>query len=127
MNNPNFVDQVSKVTFDMTQDEGAATSANRPSQLKWDRKKKKMVAGDGVGADNKKMIRSESGALLPASYKSGRFDEWRKSKRVSQPSRKPQADESAAKPSDKIVSAVPKSRFRGLMSTVSTQGSTRER
>lgn len=107
MNNPNFVDQVSKVTFDMTQDEGAATKTNRPSQLKWDRKKKKMVAGDGIGADNKKMIRSESGALLPASYKSGRFDEWRKSKRVSQSSRKPSSEDPvAAKSTDRNVSVV---------------------
>jgi len=104
MNNPNFVDQVGKVAFDMTQDEGRATAVNRPSQLKWDRKKRKMVAGDGVGADNKKMIRSESGALLPASYKSGRFDEWRKSKRATQNSRKAPTEDTAAKSSDKTVS-----------------------
>ena len=41
-----------------------------------------MVATNEVGADNKKMIRSESGAILPASYKSGRYDEWRKSRRI---------------------------------------------
>ena len=82
MKNPNFVEQLGQVTFDMTQDEGAAARANRPSQLKWDRKKKRMVK-DEIGADNKKLIRSESGALLPASYKSGRYDEWRRGKRSS--------------------------------------------
>lgn len=80
MKNPNFVEQLGQVTYDMTQDEGAAARANRPSQLKWDRKKKRMVK-DEVGSDNKKLIRSESGALLPASYKSGRYDEWRKGRR----------------------------------------------
>lgn len=79
--NPNFTEQVGKATFDMNGDESGILRANRPSQLKWDRKKKKMVSTGQVGADNKKMIRSESGALLPASYKSGRFEEWRKRRR----------------------------------------------
>lgn len=65
----------------MNNDDGGVLRANRPSQLKWDRKKKKMVSTGQVGADNKKMIRSESGALLPASYKSGRFEEWRKKRK----------------------------------------------
>lgn len=80
MNNANFVDQVGKATYDIAQDEGAAARLNKPSQLKWDRRKKKMVKNE-IGADNKKLIRTESGALLPASYKSGRYDEWRKSRR----------------------------------------------
>ena len=74
------MDQVGRATYDIAQDEGAATRLNKPSQLKWDRKKKRMVKTE-VGADNKKLIRTESGALLPASYKSGRYDEWRKSRR----------------------------------------------
>jgi hypothetical protein len=52
------------------------------SQLTWDRKKKKFVQGDGVGADNKKLVRTESGARLPASFRSGRFDEWKAKKRI---------------------------------------------
>lgn len=80
LNSANFVDQVGKATYDIAQDEGAAVRTNKPSQLKWDRKKKKMVKTE-IGADNKKLIRTESGALLPATYKSGRYEEWRKSKR----------------------------------------------
>jgi hypothetical protein len=68
-------------TLDLVQDEGSAVRAGKASQLKWDRKSKKFGNKNEVGADNKKMIRSESGALLPASYRSGRYDEWRKSKR----------------------------------------------
>jgi ATP-dependent RNA helicase DDX54/DBP10 len=51
--------------------------------MKWDRKKKRFTSGDQVGADNKKMIRSESGALLPASYNSGRYREWKQTRRKS--------------------------------------------
>jgi ATP-dependent RNA helicase DDX54/DBP10 len=58
-------------------DEGEAQKAQKASQLKWDRKKKRFVKGDGIGSNNEKMIRSESGALLPASFKSGKFDEWK--------------------------------------------------
>jgi len=62
-------------------DEGEAQRAQKASQLKWDRKKKRFVKGDGVGSNNEKMIRSESGALLPASFKSGRFDAWKQRNR----------------------------------------------
>lgn len=40
----------------------------------WDKKKKKMV---GLSGDNKVgKIKSESGAWIPASYRSGRYDHW---------------------------------------------------
>jgi len=55
---------------------GVAEAKRRQSQLKWDRKKKKFVKGDGVGADNVKMIKTESGTKLPVSYKSGRYEDW---------------------------------------------------
>jgi len=53
--------------------------------MTWSKKKKKFVRGDGAGADNVKMVKTESGAKLPASYRSGRFDEWRTKARVSLP------------------------------------------
>lgn len=43
------------------------------------------MKGDGIGADNKKLVRSESGQKLPASFKSGVFDEWRSKQRISLP------------------------------------------
>jgi hypothetical protein len=55
------------------------------SKLVWNKKKKKFVRGDGTGSDNVKMVRAESGVKLPASYRSGRFDEWRAKARVSLP------------------------------------------
>lgn len=71
-----FAEQASQVTFDLTNDTGAAEQKRRQSQLKWDRKKKKFVKGDGAGADNVKMIKTESGTKLPISYKSGRYEDW---------------------------------------------------
>ncbi|WWC67642.1 uncharacterized protein I206_101552 [Kwoniella pini CBS 10737] len=68
-------------TIDMTADEGTAARAQKASQLSWDRKKRKFVTPT-IGADNKKMIRSESGSLLPASYNSGRYTAWKSRKRT---------------------------------------------
>ncbi len=80
-----FSEQVRTATLNLNQDEGAAQRAQRASQLSWDRKKRKFVKGEGVGADNQKMIRGESGALLPATFQSGRFELWKKSKKVQMP------------------------------------------
>ena len=51
----------------------------------WDKKKKKFIKGGGVGADNIKLVRTENGTRLPATYKSGRFDEWKKKTKVAVP------------------------------------------
>lgn len=80
-----FVEQARNVTMDLNGDEGIVTRAARPSQLSWDKKKRRFTKGDGIGADNKKLVRTESGAQLPASFKSGRFDEWKAQKRVRLP------------------------------------------
>lgn len=53
--------------------------------MNWDKKKKKFIKGDGVGADNVKLVRTENGTRLPASYRSGRFDEWKAKSRVTLP------------------------------------------
>jgi len=76
-----FAEGIHASTLNLAADEGRAHGAQKASQMKWDRKKKRFTSGDQVGADNKKMIRSESGALLPASYNSGRFREWKQSHR----------------------------------------------
>lgn len=76
-----FAEQARSATLDLNGDEGEAQRAQKASQLKWDRKRKRFVKGDGIGSNNEKMIRTESGALLPASFKSGRFAEWQRSKK----------------------------------------------
>jgi len=80
-----FAEQAAHATFDLTNDDGVAQRQRRDSQLTWDKKKKKFVKGGGEGADNIKIVTTESGARLPASYRSGRFDEWKAKNKVSLP------------------------------------------
>lgn len=79
-----FVEQAKRATFNLAGDDETrlGTQSQIPNAARWDTKKKKFVQGNGVGADNKKMIRTESGKLLPASFRSGRFDEWSKEQRM---------------------------------------------
>lgn len=78
-----FAEQVKNVTFDLAGDSGAQERKRR--ELHWDKSKKKFVKGTGEGADNVKMVKTESGMKLPATYRSGRFDEWRAKSRFSLP------------------------------------------
>ncbi|KAJ7346657.1 P-loop containing nucleoside triphosphate hydrolase protein [Mycena albidolilacea] len=78
-----FAEQARGVTFDLTGDEGVADRKRR--QLSWDKKKKRFVKGDGVGADNIKLVKTEGGTRLPATYRSGRFDEWKAKSRIALP------------------------------------------
>ncbi|KAH9485411.1 ATP-dependent RNA helicase DBP10 [Psilocybe cubensis] len=78
-----FIRQASKVAFDLTNDEGKAERSS--NYQTWDKKKKKFIQGDGAGADNVKMVRTENGTRLPATFRSGRFDEWKNKSRVSLP------------------------------------------
>ncbi|KAI0930438.1 hypothetical protein AcV5_007151 [Taiwanofungus camphoratus] len=78
-----FVEQAQNVAFDLAGDEGVQDRKRR--ELKWDKKKKKFVKGSGEGADNVKLVKTESGVKLPATYRSGRFDEWKAQNRISIP------------------------------------------
>jgi ATP-dependent RNA helicase DDX54/DBP10 len=114
-----FAEQARHSTFDLAGDEGAVAQRRAQSKLVWSKKKKKFVRGDGTGSDNVKMVRAESGVKLPASYRSGRFDEWRSKARVSLPrvgeavpDRRPadhkrfkHTSTTAAKPLDKLTSS----------------------
>ncbi|KAA1473930.1 DEAD-domain-containing protein [Dentipellis sp. KUC8613] len=78
-----FAEQARNATFDLAGDEGLMPQ--KRAQLNWDKKKKKFIKGDGAGADNVKMVKTESGVKLPATYRSGRFDEWKAKSRFSLP------------------------------------------
>ncbi|PWN35244.1 DEAD-domain-containing protein, partial [Meira miltonrushii] len=79
-----FVEQAKRATFNLAGDDESrlGTQSQIPNAARWDTKKKKFIQGNGVGADNKKMIKTESGKMLPASFRSGRFDEWSKEQRM---------------------------------------------
>ncbi|KAI9842501.1 MAG: ATP-dependent RNA helicase dbp10 [Sclerophora amabilis] len=84
--NSNFVEVARGATMDLNNDEGSKSFAV-PSQargLRWDKKNKKYVAraNDEDGSKGSKMIRGESGQKIAASFRSGRFDAWRKSNKV---------------------------------------------
>ena len=80
-----FAEQAKHATFDLAGDEGVAAQKRAHSKMTWDKRKKKFIHGDGAGADNVKMVTTESGLKLPATYRSGRFDEWSAKARVNLP------------------------------------------
>jgi len=80
-----FAEQAKHAAFDIAGDEGVAAQKRTHSKMTWSKKKKKFVRGDGSGADNVKMVTTESGVKLPATYRSGRFDEWSAKTRMSLP------------------------------------------
>ena len=84
--NTNFVQAARSATMDLNNDEGAKAFAepSRASGLRWSKKDKKYVAraNDEDGSKGAKMIKGESGQKIAASFKSGRFERWRKENRV---------------------------------------------
>lgn len=71
----NFNAGAESAQLELGVDSGDGARAHH-AMLKWDRKRKKMVHVDPDGG--RKMIRTESGGRVPASYRSGRYEEWRK-------------------------------------------------
>jgi ATP-dependent RNA helicase DDX54/DBP10 len=84
--NQNFLEAARSATMDLNNDDGAKSFAE-PSKIRgmrWDKKNKKYVAraNDEDGSKGAKMIRGESGLKIAASFRSGRFDAWRKSHKI---------------------------------------------
>ena len=97
--NSNFVAAASHVAMDMTNDEGARGFAtpSRSSGVRWDKKTKKYIAraNDDDGSKGSKMICGESGLKIAASFRSGRFDAWRKSNKIDRLPRTGEAETTA--------------------------------
>lgn len=70
----NFVAGASAAELEMRADCGDDERKQR-GMLKWDRRRKKLTHTDD---SNRKMIRTENGGRIPASYKSGRYQLWKK-------------------------------------------------
>ena len=79
-----FAEQAQTATFDLAGDESLLEQRRR-KKMTWDRKKKNFVQGNGVGADNVKLVKTESGVKLPTTYRSGRFEEWKSKSKKSLP------------------------------------------
>ncbi|MCJ1399729.1 ATP-dependent RNA helicase dbp10 [Xylographa trunciseda] len=84
--NSNFVQAARNATMDLTNDDGVKGFAepSRARGMRWDKKNKKYVAraNDEDGSKGAKMVTGEGGGKIAASFRSGRFDRWRKANRV---------------------------------------------
>ena len=82
--NANFAQATRSATMDLAGDDGAAGLGEPTKQLRWDKRHKKYVSrhNDEDGSKGSRLVRGESGAKIAASFRSGRFDAWKKGKRV---------------------------------------------
>jgi len=79
-----FTTAARTATMDLAGDEN--TRSNGATQImRWDKRHKKYVrrSNDEDGSKGQRLVRGESGAKIAASFKSGRFDAWRKANKVS--------------------------------------------
>lgn len=77
-----FVREAQSAVFDVCADDQDGLKRAK-SKMHWDKKKKKFVRP--VEEAKSRMIRTESGRLIPATYKSNLYSEWRKKNHVSLP------------------------------------------
>ena len=98
--NSNFVQAARNATMDLTNDDGVKSFAepSRARGLRWDKKNKKYVAraNDEDGSKGAKMVIGEGGGKIAASFRSGRFDRWRKANRVERLPRVGEAERSVS-------------------------------
>ncbi|CAR26234.1 ZYRO0B04972p [Zygosaccharomyces rouxii] len=77
-----FTTDAAQASYDLNDDDKIQVH-KQTATVKWDKKKKKYV--NPQGADNVRYITSESGQKIPASYRSGKFDEWSKKRKLKMP------------------------------------------
>lgn len=75
--NSSFANDAAKATFDLDNDE---KSKRNNQTMQWDKKKGKYINQHSV--EGKKYIIGESGQRIPASFRSGRFDDWKKKRNI---------------------------------------------
>ncbi|OCK82627.1 ATP-dependent RNA helicase-like protein dbp10 [Lepidopterella palustris CBS 459.81] len=83
--NSNFVEAARGVQMDLSVDDSKGFGeASKSRGMRWDKKSKKYVAraNDDDGSKGVKMVRGESGQKIPASFRSGRFDAWRRANKM---------------------------------------------
>ncbi|KAI4763745.1 ATP-dependent RNA helicase dbp10 [Aureobasidium sp. EXF-3400] len=83
--NTHFLDAARGATMDLANDDTKAFGApSKAGGQRWDSKSRKYVsrANDEDGSKGTKMITGESGLKIAASFRSGRFDRWRKDNKL---------------------------------------------
>ncbi|KAI1950500.1 ATP-dependent RNA helicase dbp10 [Ophidiomyces ophidiicola] len=82
--NSNFVEASRDATMDLSRDEANRGFAEPRSIMRWDKRHKKYVSrrNDEDGSKGSLLVKGESGAKIAASFRSGRFEAWKKSKRL---------------------------------------------
>ena len=84
--NANFLTAAHSATMDLTTDEGGKgfSEASRTNGHRWDKRSRKYVAraNDEDGSKGVKYIRGESGQKIAASFRSGRYADWKRANKV---------------------------------------------
>lgn len=82
--NTNFMSAARSAEMSLVNDEIQGFADASKPRMRWDKKSKKYVsrANDEDGSKGAKMIKGESGQKIAASFRSGRFDDWRKANKV---------------------------------------------
>lgn len=78
-----FNERANEVAMDLTADDEDGIKKKK-GNLVWDKKKKSFVR-ETVGSDNKKRIKTDSGASVAATFKSNRFEQWQKRTKINLP------------------------------------------
>ena len=80
----NFVEAARNATMDLANDETKAFGIPTRPRMRWDHKSKKYVSSlnEQEGSRGTKMIKGESGVKIAASFRSGRFEKWKRAHRL---------------------------------------------
>lgn len=101
--NSNFLTDARSVTMDLTNDDGGKDLGGA-SRVRWDKKAKKYVsrANDEDGSKGTKYIQGESGQKIAASFRSGRYDAWKRAHKLNRVPRTGDAEPAAGNLQSKI-------------------------
>jgi ATP-dependent RNA helicase DDX54/DBP10 len=95
-NTGGFVEAARSATMDLGGDEAGKNFGEARGVMRWDKRHKKYVRrdndDDGSKNNHKRLVRGESGAKIAASFKSGRYERWRKDNRVGRVARVGEAE-----------------------------------
>ncbi|KAF4126612.1 ATP-dependent RNA helicase DDX54/DBP10 [Geosmithia morbida] len=92
-----FVEAARDVAMDLNNDESSRSfGVPTRSRMRWDAKGRRYVSRDNDedGSKGARMVTGESGVKIAASFQSGRFDRWRRDKRVGRMPRVGEAEKS---------------------------------